>query len=101
TDILSDNIARQYIFGPGNVMELPDDRPAAVKTGTSNEWRDSWAVGYTPDITIGVWVGNSDSTPMEEIAGSNGAGLIWRDLMISYHTGRPTTSFTRPGGISD
>src|SRR5215210_2503264 len=76
TDMMSDNLARQYMFGPGNVMELPDGRPAAVKTGTSNEWHDSWAVGYTPDITVGVWVGNSDNTPMQEVAGVNGAGTI-------------------------
>jgi 1A family penicillin-binding protein len=101
TDMLSDNTAREYMFGPNNVMALPDSRPAAVKTGTSNEWRDSWAVGFTPDVTIGVWVGNSDSTPMQEIAGSNGAGLIWRDLMISYHTGRPVLGFALPPGVEE
>jgi membrane peptidoglycan carboxypeptidase len=101
TDILSDNVARQFMFGPNNVMELPDGRPAAVKTGTSNDWRDSWAVGFTPEIVIGAWVGNSDNSPMEEIAGSNGAGSIWRELMISYHAGRPITPFTKPAGVSD
>jgi membrane carboxypeptidase/penicillin-binding protein PbpC len=101
TDILSDNQARQFMFGPGNVMELPDGRSAAVKTGTSNEWRDSWAVGFTPDVTIGVWVGNSDSTPMQEVAGSNGAGLIWRDLMLSFHAGRPVLGFAQPAGIQE
>jgi 1A family penicillin-binding protein len=101
TDILSDNIARQYMFGPGNVMELPDGRTAAVKTGTSNDWKDSWAVGFTPDVTIGAWVGNSDNSPMEEVAGSNGAGTIWRDLMTSYHAGRPPLGFTPPPGISE
>jgi penicillin-binding protein 1C len=99
TDILSDNVARQYMFGPGNVMELPDGRPAAVKTGTSNEWHDSWAVGYTPDITVGVWVGNSDNTPMQEIAGSNGAGTIWREIMDDFHQGRPILQFKPPDGI--
>jgi 1A family penicillin-binding protein len=100
TDILSDNQARQYMFGPGNVMELPDGRLAAAKTGTSNEWRDSWAVGYTPDITVGVWVGNSDNSPMEEVAGSNGAGTIWRAIMELYHQGRPPQPFVRPEGLS-
>ncbi|HEU5012775.1 MAG TPA: PBP1A family penicillin-binding protein [Roseiflexaceae bacterium] len=98
TSILSDNIARQYMFGPGNVMELPD-RPAAVKTGTSNDWRDSWALGYTPDITVGVWVGNSDNSPMQEIAGVNGAGVIWRDIMNVYNQDRPVREFTPPDGI--
>jgi 1A family penicillin-binding protein len=100
TDILSDNQARQYMFGPGNVMELPEGRLAAVKTGTSNEWRDSWAVGYTPDITVGVWVGNSDNSPMEEVAGSNGAGTIWRAIMELYHQGRPPQPFVRPEGLN-
>lgn len=99
TSILSDNAARWYMFGRGNVMELPDGRPAAVKTGTSNEWRDSWALGYTPDVTVGVWVGNSDNTPMQEVAGSNGAGLIWRDLMVEYHRGRPIRPFPEPAGV--
>jgi penicillin-binding protein 1C len=100
TDILSDNVARQYIFGPGNVMELPGGRPAAVKTGTSNDWHDSWAVGYTPDVTVGVWVGNSDNAPMQEVAGVNGAGTIWRAIMDDFHQGRPIQQFKRPPGIS-
>lgn len=100
TDILSDNESRTYMFGRNNVMELPD-RPAAVKTGTSNDWRDSWAVGYTPDITIGVWVGNSDGRPMQEVAGSNGAGLIWRELMLRFNDGRPVTPFAQPPGVID
>jgi membrane carboxypeptidase/penicillin-binding protein PbpC len=98
-DILSDNAARQYIFGPGNIMELPDNRPAAVKTGTSNEWRDSWAIGYTPDVTVGVWVGNSDNAPMQEVAGVNGAGTIWRAIMEAYHQSRTVQPFARPAGI--
>jgi membrane peptidoglycan carboxypeptidase len=99
TDILSDNEARWYMFGRGNVMELSNGRPAAVKTGTSNEWRDSWAIGYTPDVTVGVWVGNNDNVPMQEIAGANGAGLIWRDVMMSYHQGISPQPFARPEGI--
>jgi membrane carboxypeptidase/penicillin-binding protein PbpC len=100
TDILSDNQAREYMFGPNNVMELSDGRPAAVKTGTSNDWRDSWAVGFTPDVTVGVWVGNSDGSPMQEVAGSNGAGTIWREIMDTYHDGRPIQGFKPPPGIT-
>jgi penicillin-binding protein 1C len=99
TDMLSDNQARRYMFGAGNVMELPDGRPAAVKTGTSNDWRDSWAIGYTTDVLVGVWVGNNDNAPMQEIAGSNGAGLIWRDVMHAYHEGSPPEPFSRPAQI--
>lgn len=99
TSILSDNQARWFMFGRGNVMELDNGRPAAVKTGTSNDYRDSWAVGYTPDIVVGVWVGNSDNTPMQEVAGSNGAGTIWRAVMEAYHAGRPIRQFPQPPGI--
>lgn len=101
TDMLSDNAARRFMFGRNNVMELPDGRPAAVKTGTSNEWRDSWTVGYTPDITVGVWVGNNDNSPMQEVAGSNGAGVIWRSIMERYHEGRPMLTFEPPDGIRE
>ncbi|MEI8306984.1 MAG: transglycosylase domain-containing protein [Chloroflexales bacterium] len=100
TSILSDNEARWFMFGRNNVLELPEII-AAAKTGTSNDWRDSWAMGYTNDVTIGVWVGNNDGTPMAEVAGSNGAGLIWHDLMIAYNQGRPPQPFTRPTGIEE
>ncbi len=98
TSIISDNQARWFMFGRDNVLELPDI-VAAAKTGTSNDWRDSWAMGYTSDVTIGVWVGNNDGAPMQEVAGSNGAGLIWRDLMLAYNQGRPPQDFPRPEGI--
>ncbi len=100
TSILSDNEARWFMFGRNNVLELPEII-AAAKTGTSNDWRDSWAMGYTNDVTIGVWVGNNDGTPMAEVAGSNGAGLIWRDLMIAFNQGRPPQPFARPAGIEE
>ena len=100
TSILSDNEARQFMFGRGNVMELPDV-VAAAKTGTSNDYRDSWAMGYSTDVTIGVWVGNNDSSPMQEVAGANGAGQIWRELMLRYQLGRPASPFPRPAGIEE
>ncbi len=99
SSMLSDNDARHYMFGPNNVMEMPDGRPVAAKTGTSNDFRDSWAMGYTPEITVGVWVGNNDSTAMEEVAGANGAGTIWRDLMLDFHGDRPAQPFPRPSDI--
>ncbi|RRR76245.1 MAG: PBP1A family penicillin-binding protein, partial [Candidatus Viridilinea halotolerans] len=100
TSILSDDAARHYMFGRGNVMELPGII-AAAKTGTSNDFRDSWALGYSTDVTIGVWVGNNDSAPMQEIAGANGAGQIWRTLMLRYHEGRPESAFVRPAGVEE
>ncbi|NTU84184.1 MAG: penicillin-binding protein, partial [Chloroflexales bacterium] len=74
---------------------------AAAKTGTSNDFRDSWALGYSTDVTIGVWVGNNDSSPMQEVAGANGAGQIWRELMLRYHLGRAAAPFPRPAGIEE
>lgn len=100
TNILSDNQARRFMFGPNNVMEL-NDVIAAAKTGTSNDFRDSWAMGYSTDVTIGVWVGNNDSSPMAEVAGANGAGQIWRELMLRYHLGKPPQPFPMPGGIQE
>jgi 1A family penicillin-binding protein len=100
TSILSDNQARRYMFGANNVMELPDI-VAAAKTGTSNDFRDSWAMGYSMDVTLGVWVGNNDSSPMAEVAGANGAGQIWRELMLRYHAGRPAAPFPRPAGVEE
>ncbi len=99
SDILSDNEARTPMFGPDSVMRLTDDRPAAVKTGTSNDFKDSWAVGYTPELVVGVWVGNTDARPMQEVAGANGAGTIWREIMERAHEGRPHVAFERPASV--
>ncbi len=101
TSILSDNDARAPIFGVDNVMRLDGDRPAAVKTGTSNDWKDSWALGYTPDLVVGAWVGNNDNTPMSEVAGANGGGEIWRSIMEQAHAGKPPEPFVRPSGITE
>ncbi len=101
SDILSDNAARTPMFGPDSVMRLAEDRPAAVKTGTSNDYKDSWAVGYTPDLVVGVWVGNTDNSPMQEVAGANGAGTIWRDIMEQAHAGKPPQPFERPSSVEE
>lgn len=100
TSILSDNQARRFMFGANNVLEL-SEVVAAAKTGTSNDFRDSWAMGYSTDVTVGVWVGNNDSTPMAEVAGANGAGQIWRELMLRYHQGKPPQPFPMPAGIQE
>ena len=77
TDILADERTRQAIFG----TTLNVGVPAAVKTGTTNDFRDSWAVGYTPDLVVGVWVGNTDNSEMRRVPGSQGGGVIWRNFM--------------------
>lgn len=98
TDMLSDNAARLPAFGPGNVLEL--DRPAAVKTGTTNDYRDNLTVGYTPQLVTGVWVGNADNRPMQGVSGVTGAGPIWHDFMLEAHQGIAPQPFPVPAGIS-
>ena len=72
TDILADPEAREYVFGRGGSLEFPF--PVAVKTGTSQAYHDNWTIGYTRDVTVGVWVGNFDRTPLRNSTGVTGAG---------------------------
>lgn len=97
THILADNTARAEVFGTGSALLL--SRQAAAKTGTTDSYRDSWTIGYTPDIVTGVWIGNNDNTPMAKVAGSIGAAPIWRDIMEEAHRGKPKHEFERPGDI--
>src|SRR5207245_9976001 len=99
TDILSDPDARIPGFGRVTPFEVPF--PAAVKTGTSTGFRDTWTVGFTPNIAIGVWVGNADGAPMQSLAGVEGAGPIWRDAMMAASLSRTMDPFVRPAGIVD
>ena len=79
TDILSDASAREYIFGRGGSLEFPFQ--VAVKTGTSQSYHDNWTVGYTRAITVGVWVGNFDRTPLRSSTGVTGAAPIFHAVM--------------------
>ncbi len=79
TDILSDNAARAPMFGANSPLRL--SRPAAAKTGTTDDWRDNWTVGYTRYLVAGAWAGNADGRPMKKISGVAGAGPIWHDFM--------------------
>jgi len=97
TDILADNAARSPAFGPDSPLVLPF--PAAVKTGTTDDYRDSWTVGYAPRFVTGVWVGNSDNTPMKGVSGSRGAALIWHDFMERALGSGPREEFVRPEGL--
>ncbi|MBN1139039.1 MAG: PBP1A family penicillin-binding protein, partial [Anaerolineae bacterium] len=97
SDILSDDLARIPSFGDGSVLEL--SRPAAVKTGTTTDYRDNWTVGYTPDLVVGVWVGNADNETMHDISGISGAAPIWHDFMEAALKGRPVREFERPDGL--
>ncbi|PIE80505.1 MAG: hypothetical protein CSA11_07845 [Chloroflexi bacterium] len=98
-DILSDRSARCSGFGCPNVLELPDNRPAAVKTGTTNDYRDAWTVGYTPQLVTGVWLGNTDNSEMERVPGSKGAAPVWHALMSWALAGEPVVLWQRPSGL--
>jgi penicillin-binding protein 1A len=97
SSILSDNSARAPIFG--NSLDI-DNRQVAVKTGTTNESRDAWTMGYTPGLAIGVWVGNNENEPMPGLIGSNSAGAIWRESMMSYLSKLPEEKFNPEGNIT-
>ncbi len=100
SSILSDNAARTWMFGPNSYLNLPF--PAAAKTGTSNDFRDNWTMGYTPNLAVGVWVGNADYTPMNHTTGLSGAAPIWSQFMqkaVPMVTGGNMQDFPRPEGI--
>ena len=102
TSILSDNEARSWMFGRNSALNL--SFPVAAKTGTTNDFRDNWTMGYTPDLVVGVWVGNADYTPMTNTTGTSGAAPIWSQFMESaapYVGGGTTSPFQRPDGIVD
>ena len=100
TSILSDTEARRPAFGAtAGRLELPD-RPVAAKTGTTDDRRDGWTIGYTPDLVAGVWVGNADNTPMAAgMSGVSTAAPIWNRFMLRALAGRPVRDFVRPPGV--
>ncbi len=112
TNVLSDNTSRIPEFFDCNVLQLYSNsqsdcwngnrgvvRPAAAKTGTTNDFRDNWTVGYTTDFVMGVWAGNDDNTPMIDVTGVQGAAPIWHDSMLLAEQGHPIRDFTNPGGL--
>jgi penicillin-binding protein 1C len=100
SSILSDNEARTPMFGADSVLNLPF--LVAVKTGTSNDYRDNWTIGYTPDLAVGVWVGNADYAAMENISGVTGAAPIWSEFIqiaLQKLIGGNQSAFNKPDGI--
>jgi 1A family penicillin-binding protein len=98
-DILSDNQARVIGFGPHSLLNIPNKK-VAVKTGTSNNLRDNWAIGYTPEFVVAVWVGNNDNSPMSAVAsGITGASPIWRKVTELLLKRYPQTGWNPPGDI--
>ena len=98
SDILSDNDARRLSFGGASVLNM--GRIAAVKTGTTNDFHDNWTVGYTPDLAVGVWVGNAGNEPMQNVSGISGAGPIWHTFMRAALAGQPDKAFPQPPGLT-
>jgi membrane carboxypeptidase/penicillin-binding protein len=102
SNILSDNNARAAAFGTGSQLYIPGNK-VAVKTGTSNDLKDNWTVGYTKDITIGVWVGNNDGKQMNNrlASGLTGAAPIWNRSMKLFLADHPHQEFAKPEGIKE
>ncbi len=96
-DILKDPNARLKGFGEGSVLEISHD--AAVKTGTTRNFRDNWTIGFTPQLLTTVWVGNADASPMHNISGVDGAGPIWHDFMEAALQFEPNEKFTVPSRL--
>lgn len=112
TNVLSDNTARVFEFGKCSSLYLYSNtqtqcyqgnpgttRPAAVKTGTSQNFTDNWTVGYTTNYVFGVWAGNNDDSPMINVSGVDGAGPIWHDSLLPAEQGQPVTDFQTPSGV--
>ena len=99
TDVLADNSARQPAFGANSLLYIPG-QTVAVKTGTSNNLRDNWAIGYTHDFLVAAWVGNNDNQPMKKIAsGVTGATPIWRQITDFLLEKYPSSPFLPPPGV--
>jgi penicillin-binding protein 1A len=109
TDVLSDNVARTTEFGKCSPLWLYSTsmnecyagnpgtvRPAGGKTGTTNDFKDSWTVGYTTDYVVGAWTGNDDNSQMVDVTGIMGAAPIWHDTMLLAERGRPIQNFSGP-----
>lgn len=97
TNILSDPHARAHEFGVDSVLALPF--PAAVKTGTSSDFRDTWTVGFTVDYTVATWVGNFNGDRMNKVSGVMGAAPLWNRIMLHLHEHQEPAAFPLPQGL--
>jgi penicillin-binding protein 1C len=96
-DIMSDNSARTLAFGMNSALRF--DYPVACKIGTSTDFRDNWTIGFTPEFSVGVWVGNFDGSPMREVSGVTGAGPILHEVFDYLHANRGTSWYPTPSTI--
>lgn len=100
SDILADNGARTAAFGANSYLNIPS-KTVAVKTGTTDQKRDNWTIGYTPSIVVGVWVGNNDNTPLDPkiASGVTGASPVWAAIMKEVLKDKPNEPFERPSKV--
>ena len=96
-DILSDNSARTLAFGMNSALRF--EYPVACKTGTSTDFRDNWTIGFTPEFSVGVWVGNFDGSPMREVSGVTGAGPILHSVFDYLHANYGTSWYRTPAAV--
>jgi len=94
TSVLTDDPARAFTFGLGSTLTLPD-RPVAAKTGTTNDYKDAWTMGYVPSLAVGVWVGNTIPSPMKG-GGNKLAGQIWNKFMREALASTTPEQFPEP-----
>ncbi len=99
SDILSDNVARTPLYGPNSMLHIPG-QDVAAKTGTTNDKRDAWIIGYTPNLAVGAWAGNNDNRSMNEISGLIVAPM-WRSFMDSALKKMPVKKFPEPPQTPD
>ena len=97
TDILADPLARARTFGTDII--LATGFWSAVKTGTSKDMRDNWALGFSQRYTVGVWVGNASGAPMWDVSGTSGAAPIWAAVMRFLHSQAPSQALRPPSGV--
>jgi penicillin-binding protein 1C len=96
-DILSDNSARVPRFGTDSPLRF--DFPVACKTGTSTDYRDNWSMAYTPEFTVGVWVGNFNGSPMRGVSGVTGAAPLMHEVMDHLHNRFGTSWYATPPNV--
>lgn len=97
--ILSDNAARTPAFGSNSLLQIKGF-PVSVKTGTTNDYRDNWTIGYTPSYAVAVWVGNNDNTPLRGVvSGVSGAAPIWNQIMTNLLEDTKPEFPTRPESV--
>ncbi len=101
SNILSDNGARSAAFGSNSILNVPG-KTVSVKTGTTDQKRDNWTVGFTPSMTVGVWVGNNDNSVLDPkiASGITGASPIWQKIMIAALKDKPDEKPRQPDNVS-